>query len=160
MSVLQLLVPLLGVVIGALLAPLTQLYLEKKREERAADRAKLLVAGELLHAQLALRAASKSQNWLYIEDANAALALLPSSEWEQNRASLIGHVDENLMDQLTMAYGALMLDRMRFVTASKLPGDKPLTPEEAQSLKAASDDLGRLRRQLGGGGSRWPDEMA
>jgi ABC-type branched-subunit amino acid transport system permease subunit len=60
-----------GVFLGALLMPLTQLYLERKREQRAADRAKLLVAGELLHAQLILRAASVSRDWPHVEDANA-----------------------------------------------------------------------------------------
>ena len=52
-----------GVALGALLTPLTQLYLEKKREQRAADCAKLLVAGELLHAQLVLSATSELEHW-------------------------------------------------------------------------------------------------
>jgi len=44
------LLPLIGIVLGALLTTGTQLYLERKRERRAADRAKRLVAGELLQA--------------------------------------------------------------------------------------------------------------
>jgi hypothetical protein len=147
-----------GVVIGALLTPSTQLYLERTREKRTADRAKLLVAGELLHAQLVLRAASEGEHWPYTEDANAAAARLPSSVWEENRSSLVGHVDEDLMNQLIMVYATLEIDRTRFVTASRLPAETSLPPREAQSLKQFSNELGRLRRQLGGGGG-WLDEI-
>lgn len=147
-----------GVVIGGLLTPVTQLHLERKREKRTADRAKLLVAGELLHAQLMLRAASEGESWPYTEDRNTAIARLPSAMWEENCSGLVGHVEEDLLNQLVMAYVSLEIDRMRFVTASNLPADSPLTPEEAQSLKRASSNLGRLRRQLGGGGS-WLDEI-
>jgi hypothetical protein len=97
---------LAGVVIGALLTPLTQLYLERKRGQRTADRAKRLIAGELLHDQLVLRAASEGKTWPYIEDEKAATAYLPSSVWEENRSSLVGHVDEDLLNQLVMSYGA------------------------------------------------------
>ena len=62
-----------GVLLGGLLTPLTQLFLEWKRERRAADRAKLLVAAELLHAQMMLRSASKGRHWPTIEDLNAFL---------------------------------------------------------------------------------------
>jgi hypothetical protein len=49
-----------GVVIGALLTPLSQLFLEKKRERRVADKAGLLIASELLHVELTLRATSRN----------------------------------------------------------------------------------------------------
>ena len=62
-----------GVVLGALLAPFTQLYIERKRERRAADRAKLLVAAELLQAQMTLRAVSEGEHWPCYEDPNAFL---------------------------------------------------------------------------------------
>jgi hypothetical protein len=74
-----------GVFLGALLTPLTQLYLEKKRQQRSANRAKILVAGELLHAQLMLRTASKGKHWPPVEDGKA---FLPTSAWQENRTSL------------------------------------------------------------------------
>jgi hypothetical protein len=60
-----------GVLIGALLTPLSQLHLERKRERRAADRARQLVVQELLQAELILRGASEGTNWPPMEDANA-----------------------------------------------------------------------------------------
>jgi hypothetical protein len=74
-----------GVVIGALLTTFTQLYLERKREQRAADQAKLLVAGELQHAQLVLGAVSKGEHWPVVENVDA---FLPTSAWRENRASM------------------------------------------------------------------------
>ena len=62
-----------GVLLGGLLTPLTQLFLERKRKRRVADRAKLLVAAELLHAQMTLRSVSKGKLWPPIEDLNAFL---------------------------------------------------------------------------------------
>ena len=90
-----------GVVVGGLLSTFTQLYLERKREQRAADRAKLLVAGELLHAELVLRSASKSKKWPPVEDIDG---FLPTSAWRENRASLVGKVEEDLWEQLVMTY--------------------------------------------------------
>ena len=150
---------LVGVVIGALLMPLTQLHLERERAIFAADRAKLLVAGELLHAQVILRVASEGEHWPYAPDMDATIARLPSSLWEENRSSLVGHVDDELFESLVIAYANLEIDRLRIFVASKLPADRPMTPEEAQSLKRNSDVLGRLRRQLGGGALDWPDEI-
>jgi hypothetical protein len=54
-----------GVLLGGLLSPLTQLFLEWKRERRTADQAKLLIAGEMLQAQLVLRSASKGAHLLH-----------------------------------------------------------------------------------------------
>jgi hypothetical protein len=143
-----------GVVIGALLTTFTQLYLERKREQRAADRAKLLVAGELLHAQLVLRAASKGKYWPPVEEVDA---FLPTSAWRENRSSLAGSVDEDLWNQLITAYALLGTDRARFV-ANGLPPQTPLPAEVAEGMKETSNDLGRLRRKLGGGGG-WLDEI-
>ena len=50
---------LAGVLLGGLLTPLTQLFLERKRERRAANRGKLLIAAELLQAQIILRTVSE-----------------------------------------------------------------------------------------------------
>ncbi len=47
-----------GVIVGAVASAGNQVYLERKREEREADRAKQLVAGELLHLQMIFRSAS------------------------------------------------------------------------------------------------------
>jgi hypothetical protein len=54
---------LAGVILGALLTPLTQVFLERERDQRMADKAKGLVALELIHNQLILRAASRGKNW-------------------------------------------------------------------------------------------------
>lgn len=144
-----------GVALGALLTPLTQLYLEKKREQRAADRAKLLVAGELLHAQLVLRAASELEHWPSVEDVDA---FLPTSAWQENRSSLASKVHEDLWEKLVLAYGLLQTDRARFVSFSRSPTLTALPAKEAQGLKLFSYELGQLRRQLGSGGS-WLDEI-
>jgi len=144
-----------GVVIGALLTTFTQLYLGRKREQRAASRAKLLVAGELLHAQLILRAVSAGKIWSPFEDLNA---FLPTSAWQENRSSVAGKVDEDLWNQLVMAYAGLELDRGRFATANRLPAGTPLPTNEAEGIKRTCNNLGRLRRKLGGGGG-WLDEI-
>jgi hypothetical protein len=146
-----------GVVIGALLTTFTQLYLERKREQRAADQAMLLVAGELLHAQLVLRGVSKGQHWPVVENVDT---FLPTSEWRENRASMARKIDEDLWDQLVMAYALLEGDRARFVVANRLPPLTPLPAKAADDLKEASSKLGSLRRKLGRGGGGWLDELS
>jgi hypothetical protein len=145
-----------GVILGALLMPFTQLFLERMREQRASRRAKLLIAGELLYAQMILRSASKLNGWLPVED---GMSLLPTSAWQEHRSSLVGHIDEDLYDQLVMAYALLETDRARFVMANRLPPETPLPQKEADGIKQLSNELGRLRRKLGDGGSGWPDEI-
>lgn len=144
-----------GVLLGAFLTPLSQLFLEWKRERRAADRAKLLVAAELLQAQMILRAVSKGGHWPLIEDLND---FLPTSAWRENRSSLAGKVSEDLWLQIVSAYTLLEIDRSRFAAANKMPATTPLDAEVATGMKNSSDDLGRLRRQLGVGGG-WLDEI-
>jgi len=143
-----------GVLLGALLTPLTQLCLEWQRERRAADRAKRLVAAELLHVQLVLRAVSGGKNWPPVEDINT---FLPTSAWQENRSSLAGHIDEELWDQLVMAYAILEHDRARFATANRLT-ETPLG-KEAEGLKVFSYELGQLRRKLDEGAGGWLDEI-
>jgi hypothetical protein len=144
-----------GVLLGGLLTPLTQLFLEWKRERNTANRAKLLVAAELLHAQMMLRTVSKGAHWPHIEDLNA---FLPTSAWRENRSSIAGKVSEDLWVQIVTAYSVLEIDRFRFATANKLPANTPLTAEVAKGMKKFSNDLGQLRRQLGIGGG-WLDEI-
>lgn len=144
-----------GVVLGALLMPLTQLYLEKKREQRAADRAKLLVAGELLHAQMVLRGISEGKHWPHMEDVSA---FLPTSAWQENRSRFVGKIDEDLWNQLVMAYALLEVDRARFAMVIRFEPEKPLPAKEAEGIKETSNKLGRLRRELGGGGG-WLEEI-
>jgi hypothetical protein len=144
-----------GVILGTFLMPFTQIFLERTRERRASHHARLLIAGELLHAQMVLRAASKIDGWPPVEDGKE---FLPTSAWQENRSSLIGHVNENLYNQLVMAYARLETDRALFVMASRLPPDKPLPAKEPERVKELSNELGRLRRELGGGGA-WPDEI-
>jgi hypothetical protein len=138
-----------GVALGAVLMPFTNLYLERKREQRAADRAKLLVAGELLQAELILRTASASAHWPPVEDMNA---FLPTSAWQENKSSLAGKIDEDLWNELILAYALLESDRARFAAANRLPAGTPLAAREAKGLQQTSQDLGRLRRKLGVGG--------
>jgi len=104
-----------GVVVGALLTPLTQLYLERKREQRAGQPSKATCRRELLHTQLILYTASKGRHWPVVEDMNA---FLPTSAWQENRSSMAAKVDEDLWNQLVMAYAILEYDRARFVTAN------------------------------------------
>jgi hypothetical protein len=144
------------VIVGAVASTGGQAYLEKKREEREDDRAKRLVAGELLHLQMVFRVASAGMSWLPIEDINA---FLPNSAWQEHRARLSVTVDEDLWDQLVMAYGLLEIDRMRFVMGSALPPDRKLTESEAASLRQTGYHLGRLRRRLGDGGGGWLDDI-
>ena len=144
-----------GVLLGGLLTPLTQLYLERNREERAADRAKLLVAAELLQAQMILRATSEGGHWPPIEDLNA---FLPTSAWRENRSSIAGKVSEDLWVQIVMAYTNLEIDRSRFAAANKIPATTPLGEKVANGMKESSNKLGRLRRKLGVGGG-WLDEF-
>jgi hypothetical protein len=147
--------PLAGVVLGALLAPMTQLYLERKQEQGAADRAKRLVAGELLHAQLVLRAISEGEDWPPIEDVNA---YLPISDWQENKSSLVGKIDDDLWNRLVLAYAGLQSNRAQLAMVKDLPPGKPLPAKKAESLKENSNKLGRLRRELGGGGG-WLEEI-
>lgn len=146
---------LVGVLLGGLLTPLTQFFLERKRERRAADRAKLLVAAELLQAQMILRAVSKRGHWPFFEDLDA---FLPTSAWRENRSSIAGVVSDDLWVQVVMAYSLLEVDRSRFATANKIPATTSLTAEIAQSMKESTAELGRLRRQLGVGGG-WLDDI-
>jgi hypothetical protein len=150
------LLTLVGVIVGAGASTWGQVYLESKREKREADRAKRLVAGELLHLQLVLRAASQGPGWPLIRDVNAHL---PNAAWQEFRSRLVDTVDEDLFNQLVMVYAALEADRARFVTAFNLL-DKPLAASEATSLMETSFKLGRLRRRLGDGGGGWPDDIA
>ena len=138
-----------GVLLGGLLTPLTQLFLERKRERRVADRAKLLVAAELLHAQMTLRSVSKGEFWPPIEDLNA---FLPTSVWRENQSSLAGNVSEDLWVQIVMAYGLLEIDRSRFAVANKFTEPKPLDAELAAGMKKSSDDLGPSTQTVRG---RW-----
>lgn len=82
-----------------------------------------MVAGELLHLQMIFRGASAGTDWPAIEDVNA---FLPNSAWQEYRSRLADTVDEDLWDQLVMAYALLEADRARFVTAAKLAPDRPL----------------------------------
>lgn len=144
-----------GVLLGALMTPIVQFWLERKREQRAADRAKLLIAGELLQVQLFLRTASEGKEWPQWEDVSA---VLPTSAWQENKSILIEHITEDLWNQLVIAYAGLEHDRLRFTLANKIHGGELLTSEVAMELKDISINLGRLHRQLGGGGG-WPDEF-
>jgi hypothetical protein len=144
-----------GVLLGGLLAPLTQLFLERKRERRAAYRARLVVGAELLHAELILLSVYKRGAWPPFEELDA---FLPTSAWRENRSSLAGMLDEDLFSQLVLAYGLLEQDRSRFAHANRMPSTPPIPVEVANGLKESASDLGRLRRQLGIGGG-WRDEV-
>jgi hypothetical protein len=149
------LLPLAGVALGALLTPLTQLLIEGNRERRAARRAKLLIRGELLHAELTLRSASDSKMWPPLEDAKV---FIPTSAWQENRSSLVGYVSEDLWEQLVITYALLVYDQGRFEMGARLAPGTLLREQEAESLIQTANNLYRLRRKLGGGGA-WPDAI-
>lgn len=67
-------------------------------------------------------------------------------------------VSEDLWVQLVMAYNILEHDRSRFAAANKIQAATPLTAKVAQGMRESSNDLGRLRRQLGVGGG-WLDGL-
>jgi hypothetical protein len=144
---------LAGVVIGALLAPLTQQYLESAKEEQAAARAKVLIGGELLHSQLMLRSTVQTGYWPYADDLQAAAVLLPNSMWLESRSHLVGHIDESLYDELVMTYARLEFDRTRMVLANKLPPTTVLPPDGVERLKVHANDVGKVRKRLGTGGA-------
>lgn len=144
-----------GVFLGALLTPVTQLYLERMRERRAADRAKSLVAGELLHAQLMLRSISEMNQKPHVEDIDG---MLPTAAWREHRSSLADKVHGELWEQLTIAYARLEVERTLLLVWSRLPPMTPVEKEEAQGRELFSHELGELRRRLGGGSMGWPDE--
>jgi hypothetical protein len=92
---------LAGVLLGGLLTWGTQLWLERRKERRAASRAKRLVGGELLNAILILRAlvASPSKTWATFDDVDG---VLPTSAWREHRADLAGALDESIWERLVM----------------------------------------------------------
>jgi hypothetical protein len=144
-----------GVIVGAGASTWGQVYLESKREKREADRAKRLVAGELLHLQLVLRAAAVGPEWPLVRDVNAHV---PNAAWQEFRSRLVDTVDDDLFNQLVMTYAELEVTRAQFVTAFALV-DKPLAASDATSLMHLSYKLGRLRRRLADTGVGWPDEI-
>jgi hypothetical protein len=101
------------------------------------------------------RTVSEGGNWPPIEDLDA---FLPTSSWRENRSSIAGRISKDLWVQIVMAYAQLEIDRSRFATANKIPATTPLGAEVAKAMKETSNNLGRLRRQLGIGGS-WLDEI-
>ena len=106
-----------GVIVGALSTTGGQVYLESRRNRREGSRAKQLVAGELLHAELVIRtAAAAPSNWPLITNVNA---YLPVSAWREYRVRLMGSVDASLFDRLVTTYARLEIDRERFVLASQ-----------------------------------------
>ena len=145
-----------GVILGAATSMGTQIYLERRREAREIARAKQVVAGELLQAQLVLRAFSKGTNWPPWEDVDV---LLPTSAWRDNRSRLATTVDEELWSELVTAYVILETDRARFAMAAKLSPATPLPAAQVVELTEAADILGSLRGRLGLGGG-WLDEVS
>lgn len=145
-----------GVVVGALLSPFTQFLIDWRRERGKAQRAKKLVAGELLHCQLILRTTADSGIWPVVDDAATARERLPSGMWEENRSDLVGALDDDLWNKLVMAYAALEVDRGRMILANKAPRER-LTAEEAKLFTDGALKIGRLRHRLGGVG-HWADD--
>src|ERR1700687_2455955 len=145
-----------GVILGALLSPFTQLYLERRREKRAGHRARKLVAGELLHSQFNLRIASENSLWpIYVQDPNS---WLPNSAWLENKSSLLGTVPDDLWDEIEMMYVSLDIRRDQLILVKSLTEAKSVTADEAEAFKRSSDKLGRLRKKLGASGG-WDDEI-
>src|SRR2546421_4543030 len=86
-------VALVAVIIGALASTGSQLFIESKREQRQVARARRLVTGELLQAQLIFRSVYRTGIWPPIENASS---YLPTSAWQEHRAGLATELDEDL----------------------------------------------------------------
>jgi hypothetical protein len=138
---------LIGVVVGVVGTTGTQIFLDGRRERREGNRAKQLVAGELLQAQTIIHAASTHKAILPVADVDW---VLPTSAWRENRSRLAGHIDMKLWNQLVLAYTGLEVERMRFSGASKIPTELPITPEQIEAFKKMARALGQLGRKL------WP----
>jgi len=136
-----------GVIVGSLLSTVTQIYLDRKREQRTAARAKQLIAGELLHAQMVLQSVSVGKYWpSFVEDADT---FLPTSAWHEHRASLAGRIDEVLWYELVAAYAKLELDRTAFVLANRLSNpETPLSETHVAGFKQVADSLDDLFNKL------------
>src|SRR6266851_99180 len=102
---------LLGVIVGVVGTTGTQIFLDWKRGRREGDRAKQLVAGELLHIELLMRSISIARGWPSHADADE---FLPTSAWRENRTRLAGRIDGDLWERLVRAYAILELDRARY----------------------------------------------
>jgi hypothetical protein len=146
------LLSLLGVALGALLSPLTESLRDSRRAKRAVQQAKRLVAAELLQAQAFYGAAFKMTGWPAFTDITD---LVPTSAWRENKAALVGHVDDDVWNKLVLMYSVLELDRQRFTTAMAFPALKG--EREVRGLKQSYLDLGRLHKSLGGTAA-FPDE--
>jgi hypothetical protein len=146
-----------GVIVGAVTTTGGQVFLDSRRERSKANRAKRLVAGELLQAQLILRSIAETKTWPPFDDVDA---YLPTKGWQEYRSRLVDTLDQDLFDHLVMAYAQLEIDRMRFSMFTKrVPPDDQMTIPEALGVWHSFYELGRLRRRLDAGGSGWIDEM-
>jgi hypothetical protein len=143
-----------GVIVGAVATTGSQVYLEGKRDARTSDRAKRLVAGELLHVQLMLRSIVAHGEWPVV---GGGEVFLPTSAWKEHRALLADSVDQDLFEALVIAYAGLDFDQARIDHAGTIP-PRPLPDEALLNLKRAGFQLGGLRRRITGGGGGWLDE--
>jgi len=148
---------IIGVIVGGLITSGTQLFFEWRRDKHAVSRAKRLVGGELLNASFIIRttAAVKSKNWPFFPD---PASMFPTAAWQEHRALLAEVLDEDLWNELTMAYAGLEFDRGRFAVAKDLPPNSPLTDPVIKEMKRTVMELERLRRALGGGGG-WSEDI-
>jgi hypothetical protein len=146
---------IVGVVVGSVLNPLNQLYLDGKQRRRAAKLAKKLIAGELLQAQNFYGATVRGAAWPVFEDINA---LLPTAAWQEHKANLVDHVDDDVWNNLLLMYLMIEMDRQRFISANKMATPPPLQAKQAVELAQAFKELGTLRKALGAGGG-FPNDI-
>jgi type II secretory pathway pseudopilin PulG len=147
---------LVGVLIGAFASVVGPALLERSRERDEFERAKRLVAAELIHAQMTFRTASIGTHWPPIEDPEV---LLPTSAWNDCRAILAGRLPGDMWEALTLQYAALQSHRVVFADRARMAPNAPLDPAAAAALAEMGQKLGRLRRKVWDGGGGWADEI-
>lgn len=136
---------LVGVILGGLITGGFQVFLDERTNRRALQRAKRVVAGELLQVQIVLRAEAKTTSWTSYSDVNATL---PVGAWEENR-EYIATIDEDLFSHLVGVYTLITMLRNAFVTAQD--ASPPLTkkPDHVQMMTTLVPAIDVLRQRLG-----------
>jgi hypothetical protein len=140
---------LLGVVVGAAATTWTQLFIDRNRERREGERAKVAVTGELLQAQRIMQALALGKHWPNTDPD----AMLPTSAWRENRSRLAGHLDEDTFNRLVMVYSVLEIDRSSFIVGAA--GPLKMSDSTVDLLNKNANDIGELRRAMGARGE-WP----
>ena len=132
---------IVGVIVGAIVTGGTQLFIDRRKEQRAVARAKRLVAGELLQARLILRVLHKAQRW----PSPGVLALLSTDAWQEH-SFYLSLLDPTVWDNLVGLYAEFAT--LRVVASAFAPGDAIETGTLA-TMRSIDEHLASIRHQLG-----------